>query len=177
MWGLCVYHSVVDAHTYCQEKASKSKTSNLYGRLVNQLANAAATSSSNSAPGSTRAQAAAAFMKFSGISGPQVESEDDPVKEEDGAPSVEVAETMLKWHAEAIGRCVEMGPASEVWVGVHKLFPSVNTHTGQSMRCLCSVCSRRLSVAHISKSLLRRKFSSNPAFVCFELSTLVHRIA
>ncbi|CAE6391420.1 Exocyst complex component SEC10 [Rhizoctonia solani AG-1 IB] len=96
------------------EKASKSKTSNLYGRLVNQLANAAATSSSNSAPGSTRAQAAAAFMKFSGISGPQVESEDDPVKEEDGAPSVEVAETMLKWHAEAIGRCVEMGPASEV---------------------------------------------------------------
>ncbi|EUC67467.1 exocyst complex component Sec10, partial [Rhizoctonia solani AG-3 Rhs1AP] len=77
-------------------------------------ANAAATSSSNSAPGSTRAQAAAAFMKFSGISGAQAESEEDPIKEEDGTPSIEVAETMLKWHAEAIGRCVEIGPASEV---------------------------------------------------------------
>jgi hypothetical protein len=82
---------------------------------VNQLANAAATSSSNSTPGSTRAQAAAAFMKFSGISGAQSESEgEDPIREEDGTPSVEVAERMLKWHAEAIGRCVEMGPTSEV---------------------------------------------------------------
>lgn len=54
-------------------------------------------------------------MKFSGISGTQAESDgEDPVKEEDGAPSVEVAERMLKWHAEAIGRCVEIGPASEV---------------------------------------------------------------
>jgi hypothetical protein len=54
-------------------------------------------------------------MKFSGISGPQPESEgEDPVTEEDGAATVEVAERMLKWHAEAIGRCVEMGPAGEV---------------------------------------------------------------
>ncbi|GAB1523618.1 Exocyst complex component 5 [Rhizoctonia solani] len=109
-----MYLNLLLRFTKYHEKASKSKTSNLYGRLVNQLANAAATSSSNSAPGSTRAQAAAAFMKFSGISGTPVESEDDPVKEEDGAPSIEVAETMLKWHAEAIGRCVEIGPTSEV---------------------------------------------------------------
>lgn len=54
-------------------------------------------------------------MKFSGISGTPTESEgEDPVKEEDGVLSVEVAERMLKWHAEAIGRCVEMGPTSEV---------------------------------------------------------------
>ncbi|QRW15862.1 exocyst complex component Sec10 [Rhizoctonia solani] len=91
-----MYLNLLLRFTKYHEKASKSKTSNLYGRLVNQLANAAATSSSNSAPGSTRAQAAAAFMKFSGISGTPVESEDDP------------------WHAEAIGRCVEIGPTSEV---------------------------------------------------------------
>lgn len=53
-------------------------------------------------------------MKFSGISGPQPETEEYPIKEEDGTPTVEVAERMLKWHAEAIGRCVEMGPAGEV---------------------------------------------------------------
>ncbi|ELU37755.1 exocyst complex protein [Rhizoctonia solani AG-1 IA] len=123
--------------------------------LVNQLANAAATSSSNSAPGSTRAQAAAAFMKFSGISGTPVESEDDPVKEEDGAPSIEVAETMLKWHAEAIGRCVEIGPTSEVWVDTSESFTPVDTHTGQSTRCPCFVCSPRHLVARISKSLLK----------------------
>ncbi|CUA70358.1 Exocyst complex component sec10 [Schizosaccharomyces pombe 972h-] [Rhizoctonia solani] len=109
-----MYLNLLLRFTKYHEKASKSKTSNLYGRLVTQLANAAATSSSNSAPGSTRAQAAAAFMKFSGISGTQAESEEDPIKEEEGAPSIEVAETMLKWHAEAIGRCVEIGPASEV---------------------------------------------------------------
>ncbi|KAG9097375.1 Exocyst complex component 5 [Ceratobasidium sp. 370] len=109
-----MYLNLLLRFTKYHEKASKSKTSNLYGRLVNQLATAAATSSSNSAPGSTRAQAAAAFMKFSGINA-QAESEgDNLIKEEDGMPSVEVAERMLKWHAEAIGRCVEMGPTSEV---------------------------------------------------------------
>ncbi|KAG9074780.1 Exocyst complex component 5 [Ceratobasidium sp. UAMH 11750] len=109
-----MYLNLLLRFTKYHEKASKSKTSNLYGRLVNQLATAAVTSSSNSAPGSTRAQAAAAFIKFSGINA-QAESEgDNPVKEEDGMPSVEIAERMLKWHAEAIGRCVEMGPASEV---------------------------------------------------------------
>ncbi|KAH7343989.1 exocyst complex component Sec10 [Rhizoctonia solani] len=109
-----MYLNLLLRFTKYHEKASKSKTSNLYGRLVTQLANAAATSSSNSTPGSTRAQAAAAFMKFSGISGTQAESEEEVMKEEDGMPSIEIAETMLKWHAEAIGRCVEIGPASEV---------------------------------------------------------------
>ncbi|KAG8747424.1 Exocyst complex component 5 [Ceratobasidium sp. 414] len=109
-----MYLNLLLRFTKYHEKASKSKTSNLYGRLVNQLATAAVTSSSNSAPGSTRAQAAAAFIKFSGINA-QPESEgDNLIKEEDGMPSVEVAERMLKWHAEAIGRCVEMGPTSEV---------------------------------------------------------------
>ncbi|KAG8688735.1 Exocyst complex component 5, partial [Ceratobasidium sp. 395] len=109
-----MYLNLLLRFTKYHEKASKSKTSNLYGRLVNQLATAAVTSSSNSAPGSTRAQAAAAFIKFSGISAQNESEGDNPIKEEDGMPSVEVAERMLKWHAEAIGRCVEMGPASEV---------------------------------------------------------------
>ena len=34
--------------------------------------------------------------------------------EEDGLLSVETAETMLKWHAEASGRCVELSSAADV---------------------------------------------------------------
>lgn len=40
--------------------------------------------------------------------------DEDPVREEDGFLSVDVAEQMLKWHAEAIGRCVELSPSNDV---------------------------------------------------------------
>lgn len=39
---------------------------------------------------------------------------EDPVKEEDGILSIDVAERVMKWHAEAIGRCVELSPANDV---------------------------------------------------------------
>lgn len=38
----------------------------------------------------------------------------ESVNEADGVLSLETAERMLKWHAEAIGRCVEMSPAAEL---------------------------------------------------------------
>lgn len=38
----------------------------------------------------------------------------DSLSEADGVLNIDVAEKMLKWHAEAIGRCVEMSPPSEV---------------------------------------------------------------
>lgn len=38
----------------------------------------------------------------------------ESVTESDGVLSLDVAEKMLKWHAEAIGRCVEMSPQSDM---------------------------------------------------------------
>ena len=58
-------------------------------------------------------------MRFGGLSAstdknaPEKHGE-DPFREEDGMLSVEIAETMLKWHAEAIGRCVELSSSNDV---------------------------------------------------------------
>lgn len=57
-------------------------------------------------------------MRFGGITGGGDKNVDkpaeEPLREEDGLLSVESAETMLKWHAEAIGRCVELSPSNDV---------------------------------------------------------------
>lgn len=64
----------------------------------------------------TSSAAAAALMRFGGYSAEKKEDKvtEEPLREEDGILSVDVAETMLKWHAEAIGRCVELSPSSDV---------------------------------------------------------------
>lgn len=84
--------------------------------VVNQLSAAAATTSTGGS--STSAQAAAALMRFGGINAPQKQDKagEDPIRDEDGLLNVETAETMLKWHAEATGRCVELSPSSDVYV-------------------------------------------------------------
>lgn len=84
----------------------------MFDRMMNQLNSTAGTSGPSSA-------AAAAFMnRFGGITGGGDKSAEKPVeeplREEDGLLSVEAAETMLKWHAEAIGRCVELSPSNDV---------------------------------------------------------------
>lgn len=43
---------------------------------------------------------------------------EDKVWPADGVLTLEAAERMLKWHAEAVGRVVELSPASDVWVAV-----------------------------------------------------------
>ncbi|KAI0677024.1 exocyst complex protein [Trametes maxima] len=101
---------------YHERTGVKGKSS-MFGRMVDQLSAAAATTST-SGTSTTSAQAAAALMRFGGLSSstdraPEKTGE-DPILEEDGLLSVEVAETMLKWHAEAIGRCVELSPSSDV---------------------------------------------------------------
>ena len=91
----------------------------MFDRMVNQISAAAVNTSSNLATGGgTGAQAAAALMKFSGLAAnvekKQEKANEDPIREEDGMLSVEIAETMLKWHAEAIGRCVELSSSNDV---------------------------------------------------------------
>jgi exocyst complex component 5 len=104
--------------TVIQESVSKSKTSNLLNRVVNQINAAASNTASTAGSTTTTAQAAAAFMKFSGLGSAadreKEKSGEEPVCEEDGRLSVDVSEKMLKWHAEAVGRCVELSSTSDV---------------------------------------------------------------
>ncbi|KAL5507953.1 SEC10 [Sanghuangporus vaninii] len=103
------------------EKANKGKGSML-DRMVNQISAAAATATSGNTASGASAQAAAAIMKFSGFTNaPKQGTPKDPekpmedtVKEEDALLSLDAAEQMLKWHAEAIGRCVVLSPPNEV---------------------------------------------------------------
>lgn len=64
----------------------------------------------------TSAQAAAALMRFGGIAPTErrLDQGEEPVREEDGILSMDFTENILKWHAEAIGRCVELSPAGDV---------------------------------------------------------------
>lgn len=83
--------------------------------VVNRLG-AAATQTSSSGSLTTSAQAAAAFMRLGGITADKKPDNpnEEPVREEDGQLTLEMAEKMLKWHAEAIGRCVELTAPQEV---------------------------------------------------------------
>ncbi|KAK2466091.1 hypothetical protein APHAL10511_001733 [Amanita phalloides] len=95
------------------ERAQKSKSS-MFDRVVNQLSAAAANSTPTGT--STSAQAAAALMRFGGINAERINdrSNEEPLREEDGLLDISAAEKMLKWHAEAIGRCVELSPVGDV---------------------------------------------------------------
>lgn len=125
-------------------KAKPSNT--IFDRMVNQLSSAAHQASHPSSSSSTSAQhlqpaAEQAdksrldrLMKFSGLSniahntsstdkhgagGGAGAGEVDPAmlfEDGDGELSVEVAERMLEWHAEALGRMVELSPAGDVCV-------------------------------------------------------------
>ncbi|PPQ77399.1 hypothetical protein CVT25_010981 [Psilocybe cyanescens] len=95
-------------------KTQKAKSS-MFDRMVNQISAATTTTTSSGGP-TTSGQAAAALMRF-GVINPDRnndKSNEEPIREEDGVLSVDVAEKVLKWHAEAIGRCVELSPPNDV---------------------------------------------------------------
>jgi len=96
------------------QKAQKAKSS-MFDRMVNQIS-AATTTTTSTGASTTSAQAAAALMRFGGINSERNadKSNEEPVREEDGTLSVDVAEKILKWHAEAIGRCVELSSPNDV---------------------------------------------------------------
>ena len=80
--------------------------------MLDRMMNATATTGASST-----SKAAAAIMRFGGITSSdrfQEKVPDDQVNEEDGLLSIDVAETMLKWHAEAIGRCAELSPPNDM---------------------------------------------------------------
>lgn len=112
-----LYARYLSLYTRFHERINKGGKSSMFDRVVNQLSATAATTS-QSGTSTTSAQAAAALMRFGGFGSGgdrnQNKVEEEPLREEDGQVSVQVAEKMLKWHAEAIGRCVEMSPATDV---------------------------------------------------------------
>ncbi|EJF62829.1 exocyst complex component Sec10 [Dichomitus squalens] len=112
-----LYTGYLARFTRYHERVDTKGKSSVFGRMVDQLSAAAATTSP-SGTSTTSAQAAAALMRIGGLSAStdktQRDSTEDPIREEDGLLSVDVAEKMLKWHAEAIGRCVELSPTNDV---------------------------------------------------------------
>jgi hypothetical protein len=110
-----LYSSLLGNFARYHEKSVKGKSS-VFDRMVNRLE--AAAGSSNAGTSSTSAQAAAALMRFGGYTSEKVPEKpgEEPIKEEDGQLSISVAEKVLKWHAEAIGRCVELSPSGDVYV-------------------------------------------------------------
>lgn len=80
--------------------------------MLDRMMNATATTGASST-----SKAAAAIMRFGGITPSdrfQEKLPDEQVNDEDGILAVSVAETMLKWHAEAIGRCAELSPPNDM---------------------------------------------------------------
>ncbi|KAJ7590790.1 exocyst complex protein [Mycena floridula] len=106
-----LYGSLLSSYGRYHEKAQKG-TGSVFDRVVNQLSAAAATTSAGGVS-TTSAQAATALLRFGGLDRAQDKTE-EPIREEDGLLNVNIAEKMLKWHAEAIGRCVELSPATDV---------------------------------------------------------------
>ncbi|KAF7355497.1 Exocyst complex component protein [Mycena sanguinolenta] len=104
-----LYSTLLVNFTRYHARTQKPGKSSMFDTMINQL-------SSTGGGSSTSAQAAAVLMRFGGITSTQKQdkADDEPVREEDGLLNVETAETMLKWHAEAMGRCVELSPSTDV---------------------------------------------------------------
>ena len=82
--------------------------SSVFDRVMNATAGSSGTSK----------MAAAALARF-GVGKSEVATEtpgEEPLRDEDGALSVDLAETMLKWHAECVGRLVELSSSNDVCV-------------------------------------------------------------
>lgn len=77
-------------------------------------------------------------MRFGGITTDRIQEPEETVREEDGLLSVDTAEQMLKWHAEAVGRCVELTPSNDVFVvrSVRAFFVVLNRLTARNTRSL-----------------------------------------
>ncbi|KAG9317495.1 exocyst complex component Sec10-like protein [Chiua virens] len=99
---------------HMRTQREKGKT-NMFDRMVDRLGAAAANTSTTIATSTTSAQAAAAIMRFGSMMTDRAlerNSEEGP-REEDGLLNIEMAEKMLRWHAEAVGRCVELSAQSD----------------------------------------------------------------
>ncbi|KAI6135023.1 exocyst complex component Sec10-like protein [Pisolithus croceorrhizus] len=98
-------------HARTQRERGKAS---VFDRMVDRLGAAAANTSAGGP--TTSAQAAAAIMRIGGMMTDRTYDKpvEEPLREEDGLLSIDTAEKMLKWHAEAVGRSVELSAQSDV---------------------------------------------------------------
>lgn len=98
-------------HARTQRERGKAS---VFDRMVDRLGAAAANTSAGGP--TTSAQAAAAIMRFGGMRTDRAHDKavEEPLREEDGLLSIDTAEKMLKWHAEAVGRSVELSAQNDV---------------------------------------------------------------
>ncbi|KAJ1030975.1 hypothetical protein NDA18_002200 [Ustilago nuda] len=68
----------------------------------------------NAAPGSNTAAPMSTEPSLDGSQGSAGAQGHEEIDDDDGELSLDVAEKMLRWHAESIGRCVDLSSASEV---------------------------------------------------------------
>ncbi|THH26812.1 hypothetical protein EUX98_g7374 [Antrodiella citrinella] len=109
-----LYASFLTTFTRYHGRIQKGGKSSMFDRVVNQLSATAATTST-SGTSTTSAAAAAAILRYGGLGAANKDQDkEEPVREEDGQLNINVAEIMLRWHAEAVGRCVELSPTSDV---------------------------------------------------------------
>ncbi|KAG6337231.1 hypothetical protein ID866_1861 [Astraeus odoratus] len=101
------------SHYHARTQRERGKAS-VFDRMVDRLGAAAANTTAGGS--TTSAQAAAAIIRFGGMMTDRVHDKtaEEPLREEDGLLSVDVAGKMLKWHAEAVGRSVELSNQSDV---------------------------------------------------------------
>ena len=93
----------------------------------------AAATSSVTGNATATAQAAQKFMKYSGIgTGASTKEGEYQPTEEDGKLRIEMAEKMLKWHAESIGRCVELSPPGDLPKNVFALMRTLSDALARS---------------------------------------------
>ncbi|KAF9226649.1 exocyst complex component Sec10 [Gyrodon lividus] len=111
-----LYASLLSNFTqyHIKTQREKGKTS-MFDRMVDRLG-AAAANTSITGTSTTSAQAAAAIMRIGGMMTDRAHERalEEPMREEDGILSADTAENMLRWHAEAVGRCVELSAQNDV---------------------------------------------------------------
>lgn len=116
--GKCLtklYANLLENFSFYHERTQRERgKASVFDRMVDRLGAAAANSSTGSS--TTSSQAAAAIMRFGGMMTDRVHDKtaEEPLREEDGLLSIDFAENMLRWHAEAVGRSVELSAPNDV---------------------------------------------------------------
>ncbi|KZT13036.1 exocyst complex component Sec10 [Laetiporus sulphureus 93-53] len=161
-----LYANYLSNFTRYHERNHKGSKSSMFDRMVNQLS-AAASNTSTSGTSTTSAQAAAALMRFGGLSADREKDKlgEDPIREEDGQVSVQIAERMLKWHAEAIGRCVEMSSANDV-----------PKHTFALLRVLAAVIGNAYVEPALETAQVRLEAADTKSEPSLQALTVVHEV-
>ncbi|TIC70399.1 Mak16-domain-containing protein [Wallemia mellicola] len=113
-----LYAGYLSSFTLYHNAVHSSKSTSMLDRVVNQLSETSSASSS-----------AAALLKLSGKNNDDVLNTLD---ENDGKLSLDVAERMLKWHAESVGRCVDLTSSNNLSKNVFKLLQTLAESIGRS---------------------------------------------